>query len=375
MGVDPCALELSKSRNRRRFAVKKISSRSVVLLLALAAMVGALAATGAFASTGKKKASIQVCVLLPDTKSSVRWVQFDAPDFAKALKAAGVTYSITNALNDPQKQKAQAQACLAAGATVVVETSLDNGSAASIEKLFTDKGGKAIDYDRQVTGGTASVYVTFDGKAVGAAQANGILAKLKGKSKPVIAELWGGQTDQNAFWFKSSNDAVLNPKFKSGALTKGPQQFVPDWLATNAGPIFAQMLVKTSNKIDGVIAANDNIAGAVIADLKARHLKPIPLSGQDASPQGVQYILAGWQTGTVYKYVPDEANAAAAAAVALIKGTTPKTNGTRKNGSKNEPTLALPVVWITKANYTRLFTDKFLKKTDVCIGVYKQYCK
>jgi D-xylose transport system substrate-binding protein len=354
--------------------VKMISRRSVFLLLALAS-VAALVATGAGANSGKKAASVQVCVLLPDTKSSVRWVQFDAPDFAKALKAAGVTYSINNALNDPQKQKAQAQACLAAGATVVVETALDNGSAASIEKLFTSKGGKAIDYDRQVTGGSASVYVTFDGTSVGAAQANGILAKLKGKSKPVVAELWGGQTDQNAFWFKSGNDKVLNPLFKSGKLAKGPQQFVPDWLATNAGPIFAQMLVKTNNKIDGVIAANDNIAGAVIADLKARHLKPIPLSGQDASPQGVQYILAGWQTGTVYKYVPDEANAAAAAAVALIKGTKPKTNTTRKNGSKSEPTLALPVVWITKANYTRLFTDHFLKKTDVCIGVYKQYCK
>jgi D-xylose transport system substrate-binding protein len=331
--------------------------------------------TAAIASPSKKAASVQVCVLLPDTKSSVRWVQFDAPDFAKALKAAGVTYSITNALNDPQKQKAQAQACLAAGAKVVVETALDNGSAASIEKLFTDAGGKAIDYDRQVTGGTASVYVTFDGKAVGKAQAAGIVSKLKGKSKPVVAELWGGQTDQNAFWFKSGNDAVLNPLFSSGKLAKGPQQFVPDWLATNAAPIFAQMLVKTNNKIDAAIAANDNIAGAVIATLKARHLKPIPLSGQDATPQGVQYILAGWQTGTVYKYVPDEANAAAAAAVALLKGAKPKTNTVRKNGSANEPTLALPVVWITKANYTRLFTDKFLKKSQVCIGQYKKYCK
>ncbi len=354
--------------------MKKISSRSIVLLLAVGA-VATLVATGAGANSGKKAASVQVCVLLPDTKSSVRWVQFDAPTIAAALKAAGVTYSITNALNDPQRQKAQAQACLAAGATVVIETALDNASAASIEKLFTSKGGKAIDYDRQVTGGSASVYVTFDGKAVGAAQANGILAALKGKTKPVVAELWGGQTDQNAFWFKSGNDAVLNPLFKSGKLTKGPQQFVPDWLATNAGPIFAQMLVKTNNKIDAAIAANDNIAGAVIADLKARHLKPIPLSGQDASPQGVQYILAGWQTGTVYKYVPDEAKAAAQAAVALIKGTKPKTNTVRKNGSKSEPTLALPVVWITKANYKRLFTDKFLKKSDVCIGTYAQYCK
>ena len=354
--------------------MKKISSRSLVLLLALAA-VAALVTTGAGANSGKKAATTQVCVLLPDTKSSVRWVQFDAPDFATALKAAGVTYSINNALNDPQKQKAQASACLAAGATVVVETALDNGSAASIEKLFTSKGGKAIDYDRQVLGGTASVYVTFDGNAVGRAQASGIVAGLKGKTKPVVAELWGGPTDQNAFWFKSGNDAVLNPLFKSGKIAKGPQQFVPDWLATNAGPIFAQMLVKTSNKIDAAIAANDNIAGAVIADLKARHLQPIPLSGQDASPQGVQYILAGWQTGTVYKYVPDEAKAAAAAAVALLKGQTPKTTTTRKNGSKSEPTLALPVVWITKANYKRLFTDKFLKKSDVCIGVYKQYCK
>ncbi len=345
---------------------------AVGLIVLAAAIMSAVA-------TASKAASIQVCVLLPDTKSSVRWVQFDAPDFAKALKAAGVTYSITNALNDPQKQKAQAAACQAAGAKVVVETALDNGSAASIEKLFTSHGGKAIDYDRQVTGGSASVYVTFDGKAVGAAQATGIIAAMKAKGiytkKPVVAELWGGQTDQNAFWFKSGNDAVLNPLFSKGTLTKGPQQFVPGWLATNAAPIFAQMLVKTNNKIDAAIAANDNIAGAVIATEKAKKLGPIPLSGQDATAQGVQYILAGWQSGTVYKYVPSEANAAAAAAVALLKGKTPKSNGFRKNGSKNEPTLALPVVWITKANYKRLFTDGFLKPSEVCIGAYKQYCK
>ncbi|HEX6788296.1 MAG TPA: substrate-binding domain-containing protein [Gaiellaceae bacterium] len=352
--------------------------RLVAAMLAISGLA-TFAVTAAMASSAKKAANIDVCVLLPDTKSSVRWVQFDAPDFAKALKAAGVTYSITNALNDPLKQKAQAQSCLARGAKVVVETALDNGSAAAIEKLFTSKGGKAIDYDRQVTGGTASVYVTFDGKKVGQAQASGVIAAMKAngtyKKGAVVAELWGGQTDQNAFWFKSGNDAVFNPLFKNGSLAKGPQQFVPDWDANNAATIFNQMLVKTNNNIQGVLAANDNIAGAVVADLKAKGLKPLPLSGQDATPQGIQYILAGWQTGTVYKYVPDEANAAAAAAVALLKGQTPKTNGFRLNGKAKEPTLALPVVWITKKNYTRLFTDKFLKKSQVCIGTYKQYCK
>jgi D-xylose transport system substrate-binding protein len=353
--------------------VRKNIFRAAGLLLVTAAAV--IAVGGAAA---KHSANVQVCVLLPDTKSSVRWVQFDAPAFTAAFKKAGVTASINNALNDPTKQKAQAQACLAAGAKVVIETALDNGSAAAIEKLFTSSGGHAIDYDRQVLGGTASVYVTFDGKSVGEAQATGVLAAMKKNGTyhgGTVAELWGGPTDQNAFWFKSGNDAVLNPLFKKGTITKGPQQFVPDWLATNAGPIFSQMLVKTNNKIDAAIAANDNIAGAVIAQEKAKHLNPIPLSGQDATPQGIQYILAGWQTGTVYKYVPDEANAAAAAAVALLNGKKPKSNTVRKNGSKSEPTLALPVIWITKANYKRLFTDKFLKRSDVCVGAYKALCK
>src|SRR3954462_7661314 len=353
--------------------MKRATGKGARVLLAVAVAGAAVAVmTGA---TATKSANIQVCVLLPDTKSSVRWVQFDQPIIAKALKNAGVTYSITNALNDPQKMVAQADSCLSRGAKVAIVTDIAAGTSIAIEKKFAKAGGSSIDYDRQVVGGIAKVYVAFDGTAVGAAQANGVLKGLKGKSKPTVAELWGGPTDQNAFWFKSGNDKVLNPKFKNGSIKKGPQQFVPDWLATNAGPIFTQMLVKTSNKIDGVIAANDNTAGAVIAALKARHLKPIPLSGQDASPQGVQYILAGWQTGTVYKYVPDEAKAAAAAAVALIKGQKPKSNTSRKNGAKNEPTLALPVVWITKANYKRLFADKFLKKSDVCVGTYAQYCK
>jgi D-xylose transport system substrate-binding protein len=309
----------------------------------------------------------------------VRWTQFDPKYIGAALKKAGVTYSMNNALNDPLKQKAQAQACLAAGATGVIEVSLDNGSASAIEKLFTSKGGFAIDYDRQVTGGSASVYVAFDGVAVGKAQANGIIAAMKAKhtykKSSIVAELWGGQTDQNAFWFKSGNDAVLNPLFKKHLLKKGPQQFVPDWDANNAATIYDQMLVKTSNKIKGVIAANDNIAGAVIAREKAHHLKPVPLSGQDTTAAGVQQILAGWQSGTVYKYVPLEANAVAAAAVALLHHKKPKVNSFRMNQGKKEPTLVLPVTWITKKNYKQLFAQHWLKKSEVCIGQYKKFCK
>jgi D-xylose transport system substrate-binding protein len=358
----------------------KGTGRTAKILLAVA--VAGLAVGVTTAAQAKKAANIQVCVLLPDTKSSVRWVQFDAPDFAKALTAAHVTYSITNALNDPQKMVSQADSCLSRGAKIAVVTDIAQGTSIAIEKKFAAAGGQSIDYDRQVVGGIAKVYVTFDGKAVGATQAHGIINGLKaaGKygagKKPVVAELWGGPTDQNAFWFKSGNDAVLNPLFKSGKISKGPQQFVPLWLATNAQPIFEQMLLKTNNKIDGAIAANDNIAGAVVASLKAHHLNPIALSGQDATVQGVQNIISGWQTMTVYKYVPSEARAAAKAAVALLKHKKiPGINGFRKNGSKKEPTVQLPVVSITKKNYTRLFKDGFLKRSDVCVGEFAQFCK
>ena len=95
-------------------------------------------------------------------------------------------------------------------------------------------------------------------------------------------------------------------------LNKGPQQFVPGWDNQKAGTIFEQMLVKTGNKIDAVAAANDGLANAVVVALKSHKLKPIPLSGQDATVQGVQNIISGWQTMTVFKDVRKLATATAA---------------------------------------------------------------
>ena len=50
-----------------------------------------------------------------------------------AFKKAKVSYVITNANGDPQKQKTQADQCLANGAKVVILISLDKGSSIAIE--------------------------------------------------------------------------------------------------------------------------------------------------------------------------------------------------------------------------------------------------
>ena len=354
--------------------MKSVSRRTSTLLagVVVAAVAVAVVASGA---TARSAQTGSVCVLLPDTTTSVRWQQFDAPAFKNAFKKAGVPATIVNALGQPQKMLAQAEQCITAGSKVGVITDIDKGTSIAIQKKFRAVGGKTIDYDRQIIGGTGSVYISFDNPGVGRQQALGVIAgmKAKGTYTPtgVLAQLWGGPTDANAFAFKSGNDAVLNPLFKAKKVKRGPAKFVPLWDAKNAQTIFEQMLVQTSNNIQGAVAANDNIAGAVVATLKAKGLKPIALSGQDATVQGVQNIISGWQSMTVYKYVPDEANATAAAAIALYKGAKPRVNAK----SHGKPAYLIPTYSITKANYTRLFRDKFLKRSEVCSGEYKQYCK
>jgi D-xylose transport system substrate-binding protein len=348
--------------------------------VAVAAAAAGLAVAVATAGGSHKQASSDVCFLLPDTKTSIRWEQFDRPAMDRALTAAGVSHTIVNAQGDPQKQRSQADQCLANGAKVLIITPIDVGSAAAIERTAKAQGVKSIDYDRQVEGGVAEVYVSFNGHTVGVLQGKGVVKGLKANGKfskkPVVAELNGGQEDANSFLFKGGYDSVLNPLYKKGTLKKGPDQFVPAWDNQKAGVIFEQMLVRTSNKIDAVAAANDGLANAVVVALKGRKLKPIPLSGQDATPLGVQNIISGWQTMTVFKDVRKQATAAAKAAVQIVKGQKLTTTGTVKTkGRSPEPAILIAPQSITKKNYKILFTSGFLKKKDVCNGAFAKFCK
>ncbi len=312
--------------------------RKLVITLVIAALTVSVTVTAAVAKPTKAKGgNADICVLLPDPKSSVRWETQDRPALVAAFKKANVSYVITNADGSAQKQKTQADQCLANGAKVVILVSLDKGSSIAIEAAARSRDAKVIEYDRQVIGGTAAIYISFDGRAVGVLQGKGVVAGLKANGtyskKPVVAELHGGQTDNNSFLFKGGYESVLNPLYKNGTFKKGPQQFTPGWDNQKAGTIFEQMLVKTSNNIQGVAAANDGLANAVVVALKARKLKPIALSGQDATEQGVQNIISGWQTMTVWKDTRKLATASAIAAVALSKGQTPKHD---RNGEERQ---------------------------------------
>ncbi|HST17159.1 MAG TPA: substrate-binding domain-containing protein [Gaiellaceae bacterium] len=350
--------------------------RRVIALLGVGVLVVAILATTAAARSTKHSASISACALLPDTKSSTRYTLFDAPYLSQAFLKGHVTAHVLNAQGDPQRQKSQADACLAAGAKVLLLDQLTPASGIAITNDAVAKGAKVIDYDRLVVGSKASYYVSFDNVRVGKLQGQGLVAALKANGKysqhPVIAELNGALTDNNAHLFKQGYDSILNPLYKAGVFKKADagDQWT-NWDPVKGATIFTQMLTRNGNTIDGVLAANDGLAGAVVADLKNASLNPIPLTGQDATPTGVQYILAGWQSGTVYKSVKKEAAAAAATVIKVLRQqkvpTTGKVSGT--------PSILLTPQWVTKSNYKILFTDGFLKPSQICTGDYKQYCK
>jgi D-xylose transport system substrate-binding protein len=262
-------------------------------------------------SSSSKKKTGSVAVLLPDSKSSTRWETVDRPFLKKAFDAAGVKSTITNAEGDKSAQQQQAEQAITNGAKVLLLVNLDSGSGAAIAANAKSQGVKVIDYDRLTLKGDSDYYVSFDNEKVGKLQGQGLvdcLGKTNGQS---IATLNGSPTDNNATLFAKGYNSVVTPLYKDGKLKKAADQSVPDWDNQKALTIFEQMLQKTSNKIDGVLAANDGLGNAAISALKQRKLPQIPVTGQDATLEGLQNILNGDQCMTVYKAIKKETDAAA----------------------------------------------------------------
>src|SRR5204862_3678681 len=137
----------------------------------------------------------------------------------KAFKAAGVSAQVLNAQGSAQRQKSQADQCLAQGAKVILIDQLDPASGAAITNDVVGQGAKVIDYDRLVVHSKASFYVSFDNVKVGKLQGRGLVAAIRAKGKysshPVVSELNGDIKDNNAKLFTSGYDSILGPLYKT----------------------------------------------------------------------------------------------------------------------------------------------------------------
>jgi D-xylose transport system substrate-binding protein len=327
-----------------------------------------------------------VGVLLPDTTTSARYVEFDAPYLKQAFEAAGLKsdqYKIDNAQGSASTMQQQAEADITAGATVLLVDPLDPGSGAAIESNAESKGVKVIDYDRLVTGGPADrYYVSFNNVTVGQLIGKGeesCIAAWK-VSKPNILVMDGDPTDNNAKLFAQGYNGVLAPHFSDKSYVKVGEP-AGTWDPPTAQTTFEQQFTAHPN-INAVITPNDDNANAVISVLQKNKVPPktFPTTGQDASPSGLQNILKGYQCGTVYKPIYLEAQAAAALAMYLRAGQTPPpslVNATTKDTTlgKDIQSVYTTPIWVTTENMAdTVVKDGAVKVSDLCAGNLQTAC-
>jgi D-xylose transport system substrate-binding protein len=261
-----------------------------------------------------------VGVILPDSTTSPRWEANDRPSLQKAFDDAGIESNIQNAEGDVAKFGTICDSMINEGVNVLMIVNLDSESGAACLKKATDAGIVSIDYDRLTLGGGASYYVSFDNVEVGRLMGQGLQQCLEdsGKSKANVAYINGDPTDNNAALFKQGYEEALKPMIDSGDYALVGDQ-TGEWDADKAADAFDGIYTSNDGKIDGVVSANDTMAGGIVARLKANGLAgEVPVTGQDASVEGLQRVLAGTQCMTVYKNTALEAKAASDLAIALI---------------------------------------------------------
>jgi D-xylose transport system substrate-binding protein len=328
-----------------------------------------------------------VGVLLPDTTTSARYVEFDAPYLKQAFQAAGLKssdFKIDNAQGSASTMQQQAEADITAGASVLLVDPLDPGSGAAIEANAESQGVKVIDYDRLVTGGPADrYYVSFNNVQVGQLIGKGEVSCISawGVKKPNILIMDGDPTDNNAKLFAQGYNGVLAPHFADKSYVKVGEP-TGTWDPPTAATTFEQQFTAHPN-INAVVTPNDDNANAVIAVLQKDKVPPktFPTTGQDASPSGLQNILKGYQCGTVYKPIYLEAQAAAALAMYLRAGATPPASLVNAQTmdttlGKNIASVYTTPIWVTTANMaSTVVKDGAIKVSDLCTGAaLKQAC-
>lgn len=305
-------------------------------------------------SGGTSGASGTIALLLPDTTSSARYETQDKPDFEAGVKKLdpNATVLYENAQGSASTQQQQAESAMTNGAKVLVLDPVDSKAAATIVNEADQQGVKVISYDRMITGAPVDYYVSFDNEKVGEMQGQWIADHTKKGGTIVFID--GAQTDNNALQFKAGAHKILDPLIKNGTFKLGYESFTPNWDPANGLREMEQALTTLNNKVDGVLVANDGLAGAVIQALHAQGLDgKIPVTGQDATNAGLNRIMKGTQSMTVYKAVPKEAQAAAQLAVDILNGTQPPAdlvNGSVNNGNKDVPAVLLQPVVVTKDN-------------------------
>jgi D-xylose transport system substrate-binding protein len=365
----------------RRTAVAAAGLGLALTLAACGQNAAAPSAPPASSAPSGTASGAKVGVILPETDTSARWEGFDKPLLTAAMQKAGLQADIQNAQGDEQKFSTLADGMISSGVKVLVIASISSESGSAVAAKAKAQGIPVIDYDRLNLGGTSDYYVSFNNTKVGNLQGQGLQQALSGKQGAQVIEIEGAPTDNNATLFHNGQEQVLKPLYDAGTLKLVQSQPIDKWDNQVGGTTFEQILTGNGGKVDGVVAANDGLAGAIITVLQKYGLNgKVPVTGQDATPDGLQAILRGDQYMTVFKPIDQEADATAQLAAALAKGDTAAADKIATQ-TENDPTgnrqvksVLLDPQLITKDNVKSVVDAGAVKASEVCVADVASVC-
>lgn len=361
---------------RRRFRLRACAAALGISLTlsACGANSGGGDASGEETGGGQADAPLgKVGVILPETASSARWEGFDKPMLEEALRAKGFDPDVQNAQGDVQKFSTLADGMIAQGVRVLIISSINSEIGGAVAAKAKAAGIPTIDYDRLNLGGSSEYYVSFDNVRVGELQGEGLAEALDGESGAQVIEIEGAPTDYNATLFHEGQRNVLQPLYDSGELELVQSQPIDGWNNQEGGQLFEQILTSNGGEVDGVVAANDGLASAVITVLKKYGLNgKVPVTGQDATAEGLRAILRGDQYMTVFKPVKEEAEATAELAAALVNGDKAAADAVATDaledpkGKREVASVLLEPYLITRGEVKRVVDAGYVSADEIC---------
>ncbi|SDC41517.1 xylose-binding protein [Pelagirhabdus alkalitolerans] len=342
--------------------------KKMVGVLLISMLVFVLAACGQDAQEDSADDASDLTIGLSVADLTLERWQHDRDIFVETAEEHGAEVIVQSADGDEAVQTSQVENMLTQGVDVLVIIAHNSDSIGAVAQEAVDEGVPVIAYDRMINNAEIDAYISFDNERVGEMQAEYIVDQVpEGR----YFMMGGAPTDNNAQMFRDGQMNIIEPLVDSGDIEIVGDQWADDWSASAALEIMENALTANNNEIDAVVASNDNTAGGAIQALAAEGLDgEVAISGQDADLAGVQRIVEGTQTMTVYKQIHLIASEAAELAVSVGTGEDIDFDDEIENGVIDVPSVLLDPIAVDESNVIEtVIEDGFHSFEDVYSNV------
>ena len=340
------------------------------------------AMTMSLASCSGEDEAVDVGIVLP-TKEEPRWLQ-DEASFKDALDSAGFTSEVLFSQGKSDVELSNVEALLENDIKVLVICAQDATAAGAAVNKAKAAGVDVVCYDRLITG-TDSVdyYVTFNSFAVGVAQGQYLIDAYKDQEGVPLYIYSGAVTDNNAFIFFAGAWSVLNKAVADGQFVVQNCPAIADysgkaldaetdhetlsnilgtittnWDFATAKSLAEANLVAANADAKGdvaILAPNDGTARAIADAFSADSaITSYVITGQDAEMASLKYIQDGKQSMTVWKDTSTLAKTTCDLVSSILGDSTPSTDTTYNNQTKDVPSVECAVTVVDKDKLTEL---------------------